>query len=265
MSCRVGVELRAIIDRRSRPRGGRPHGGELDPPGSPRGARRRILLAHPSAQLYGSDRMALESATAFVEAGWDVLVVVDSDGPLRPALESAGARVAVVPMPVLRKKLMSVPGALRFAAQMIGAARRLGGVIREFRPDVMYVNTVTIPLWLLLGRTHRCHVVCHVHEAEEGLARVVRVALTAPLTLAHLVIANSGVTKDLLVSDLPWLSERVVVVHNGVPGLPRRPLPGRLWSNRSAWSRSAASRPGRGRSLRSRLSVSCGSEESPRS
>lgn len=40
-----------------------------------------VLVVHPSAELYGSDRMTLESVRGLRDAGAAVTVVLGSDGP----------------------------------------------------------------------------------------------------------------------------------------------------------------------------------------
>jgi len=52
-----------------------------------------VLFAHPSPDLYGSDRMLLESVTAVVERGWEAVVALPADGPLAGLLRDRGARV----------------------------------------------------------------------------------------------------------------------------------------------------------------------------
>jgi hypothetical protein len=185
----------------------------VNPPRRP-----NLLLAHHSAELYGSDRMALESVRAFVAAGWDVVVVLPEPGPLLAELERSGARVVVRALPLLRKNLMSPRGALRYAVAVARALPGLVALVRRLRPDVLYVSTVTMPPWLLAGRLTRRRVLSHVHEAEEGLPRPVALALAAPLLLAHVVVANSAVTRDVVARAVPLLRRRTVVVHNGVPG-----------------------------------------------
>ena len=81
-----------------------------------------ILVAHPSPDLYGSDRQLLETIRALVDAGHRVNAALPDDGPLRPELEALGARVAIVPFTVLRKSLMSPRG-------LAGLVARSGGEI----------------------------------------------------------------------------------------------------------------------------------------
>lgn len=186
----------------------------------------RALVAHPSAELYGSDRVALESVGALVEAGCEVHTTLTTDGPLRGHLERAGSAVSVVATPVLRKALLSPGGLLRFVGETARRTPEMFRLLRRLRPDLVYVSTVTVPWWLFLARLSGARVVCHVHEAEQSVPRIVRTALAAPLLLAHVVIANSELSRSVVVDDLPWLRRRTSVIYNGVPG-PDRAAPAR--------------------------------------
>ena len=59
----------------------------------------RVLVAHPGAELYGSDRVVLESVRALAAAGCTVTVALPGHGPLVAPLERAGATVVLCPSP----------------------------------------------------------------------------------------------------------------------------------------------------------------------
>src|SRR4051794_26443005 len=178
----------------------------------------RILIVHPSAELYGSDRVALESARACREAGWHVAVTVTEPGPLVGLLEKAGCTVTVQAAPVLRKAYLSPVGLIRFAARTLRCTPAMIRLLRRSRPDVVYVSTVTVPWWLVLARMAGRRVICHVHEAEDAVPRAVRIALAAGLLLAHRVVANSQASRAIVVAAVPRLAGRTEVIYNGVPG-----------------------------------------------
>lgn len=183
-----------------------------------------MLFLHPIADLYGSDRMLLESVRATVEHGLRVTVVVPGDGPLVERLRATGAEVAFREMLVLRKALLTPAGLLQL---LRGVAKipSLVSWLRRLRPDLVYVNTITIPLWLLAARVSGLPVVSHVHEAERDVPRPVRLLMELPLVAAHRVIANSTATAKLLHEDLRPARRRIVVVMNGVAEPPRVPPP----------------------------------------
>lgn len=193
---------------------------------------RVVLMAHPSPDLYGSDRVLLGSVSGLLAAGWRVVVTVPAPGPLVPELERLGAEVAICPAPVLRKAALRPRGLITLAREVV--AGTAGGVrlLRRVRPAVVYVNTLTIPWWFVLARVTGRPVVGHVHEAEDW-APPVRWALMTPLRLARAVIANSRYTRRVLAAQAPRVAARTVVVANPVPapgevGPPAARFAGRL-------------------------------------
>ncbi|MCG2620538.1 glycosyltransferase [Arthrobacter sp. I2-34] len=186
----------------------------------------RVLVAHPSADLYGSDRVLLETVQALLERGDRVAVALPGPGPLVAELQGRGALVEYCPTPVLRRSLLSPAGLLRLSGESLRGFRAGLQVLRRYRPDALYVNTVTVPLWPLLGRLARVPTVTHVHEAERHTSRKQQLALALPLLLANSIVANSRFTADTLGHVLPALRGRARVVYNGVPG-PASPPPAR--------------------------------------
>jgi glycosyltransferase involved in cell wall biosynthesis len=178
----------------------------------------RVLVAHPGAELFGSDRMLLESVTGFVEAGGDVVVTTPAHGPLLDRIRRLGGVIEPCPTLVLRKNLLRPVGLLRLLGQSArGLVAGLRLVVRV-RPDVVYVSTLTIPLWTVIGKLTRTPVVCHVHEAESTAPRWMKRLLAAPLLLADRIIANSDFSAGVLVSAFSRLAGRTTVVYNGVAG-----------------------------------------------
>jgi len=196
-------------------------------------ARRIVLLVHPGAEMFGSDRMLLESAIALVESGSRVVVALPSRGLLDRELRTAGAEVVVIPMLVLRKVLLTPRGLPRLFRDMfrgLGAAWRLIG---SLRPDVVYVSTIIIPQWPLIARLRATRAVSHVHEAEASGNRLVNRILYAPHLASQQTLVNSRFSLETLRAALPALARRSHVVYNGVaspdePAAPRRAIDGPL-------------------------------------
>lgn len=179
----------------------------------------RVLVAHPSADLYGSDLQLVESVRGLRDAGMAVVVSVPAHGPLEALLEEAGARVVVEPVPVLRKSLLSPSGLARLTVSAPTSVVRLVRRLRASRPDVLYVNTVTVPWWILAARLARVPVLTHVHEAEQDGTLLLRRLVAAPLGLAHSVLVNSAAALDAA-AIVPGVRRRATIVHNGFPGPP---------------------------------------------
>jgi len=184
-----------------------------------------LLIATPSCDVYGSDLQMLESVRAARGAGWRVVVTAAAGGPLADRLDSLGAELRLLPAPVLRRADASLLGVAGLA---IRAARALPGMVRlvrDVRPDVVLVNTITLPLWPVVVRAARQPLVVHVHEAEDKDPRMVRRVMALPLRLADVVLMNSRTTLESHCEVVPALRRRATVVHNGVEAPTAPPHP----------------------------------------
>lgn len=179
--------------------------------------RRSFLLVHPGAELYGSDRVFLESVAALLPAA-EVVVALPQDGPLTVELRRLGVRVVRCRMPVLRKAVLRPAGFARLVGDAVAGLVPALRLIRRYGTDGVVVNTTILPWWLLLARLGRRPLVCHVHEAEwpgpAGLQRL----LLRPLRGARTVVANSRFTSDVLLDLVPGLTGRLAVLANPVAG-----------------------------------------------
>jgi len=194
---------------------------------------RTVLVVHPGAEMFGSDRMLLESVIGFVESGARVVVALPARGMLDVELRRAGAEVVIIPMLVLRKVLLSFRGLPTLFRDMFRGLRASWRLISRVRPDVVYVSTIIIPQWPLVARLRGIRAVSHVHEAEASGNRLVNALLYLPHLAAHRTLVNSRFSLDTISHALPALTRRSVVVYNGVaspegPAAPRDSLDGPL-------------------------------------
>lgn len=159
--------------------------------------------------------MFLGALRAVAASGADVEVVVPESGPLVEYLESAGLRVVTHDFPVLRKALLRPRALVGLAVSTPASLTALVRRVRRSDPDVVYVNTVTLPHWVAAARLARRPVVCHVREAEDQAHRLLQRGLAAPLLACTRIITNSAHTREHLVSHWRSLAGRIDVVHNG--------------------------------------------------
>ncbi|WP_010533405.1 glycosyltransferase [Brachybacterium squillarum] len=191
------------------------------------GRPRTVLVVHPGGEMFGSDRMMLETVTGLTGAGHPVEVLLPEGGPLVAELEAVGARVTVAPVLVLRKSLLKPRGWPRLLSLAVRGGVAGWRLLRRHRPDAVYVSTITLPQWPLLARLAGARAITHVHEAESSAPRVVRTGLYLPHLAATGVAVNSEVARRTLASALPRLARRAEVIHNGVasPDEPPPPRP----------------------------------------
>lgn len=181
------------------------------------------LLVHPGAELFGADRMLLESAVAVKESGMDCLVALPGEGPLIDALQNEGIQTVLIPMLVLRKALLHPRNWFHFAKIALRGLRSSWKLISQTKPDCMYVSTVTLPQWPVIGKMRGVHSITHIHEAEGSAGRWVNMAIYLPHMASPTVLVNSRFSLGILERSLPSLATRTKVVNNGVAGPPTTP------------------------------------------
>lgn len=184
-----------------------------------------ILIANPSADVYGSDLQMLESVRAMAEHDVHVTVTMPNDGELVPRLREVGADITFLSFPVLRRASRSPLSFGRMAVEAAWSLPRLISYLRHTRPDVLYVNTITLPWWLLAGRLAGVHTVVHLHEAETKDGRRIRQALMLPVRLADAVIVISQSALGAMCDVAPALRKKAELIYNGVPFPPSDPTP----------------------------------------
>jgi len=162
----------------------------------------------------------LESVAALSEAGWRVVVTLPVPGPLVALIAERGGEVSLCPSPVLRKSAMRPAGFVRLGTHAVRSVLPGNRLLRRLAPDLVYVSTMTLPLWLLLGRLRRTPVLTHVHEAERSVPWPVRRLLALPLLASTSIVTNSQFSARVLRSSFAGLARRTTVIYNAVPGPP---------------------------------------------
>jgi glycosyltransferase involved in cell wall biosynthesis len=130
-------------------------------------------------------------------------------------------------MPVLRKSALTPRGLAGLARDGLRGLWPAWRLVRRSGTAGVYVSTVTIPSWSVIGRLAGRRVTLHVHEAESAAPGLLRRVLAAPAVLASEVLVNSRYSRDVLGASAPRVAARAVVVLNGVTGpsdaVPPRP------------------------------------------
>lgn len=175
-----------------------------------------VVLASPSLEAYGSDLQLLQSAAGLRSHGWRVVVAAPAHGRLAEKFTQLGAEVEITDFPVLRRSSASITGLITLCFAALLAVPRMVRLLRRTRASVLYVNTVTLPWWIAVGRLTGVPTICHVHEAEARDSRTLRRIMNLPLLLAHRTVANSQTTRDVILEAVPALRRRLVLLHNGV-------------------------------------------------
>lgn len=153
----------------------------------------------------------------------DLLVALAEDGPLVSALKAEGIETVTIPMLVLRKALLRPRSWMKLVRGAVSGLVAAWSLITDIEPDSLYVSTVTLPQWPLVGAFRRIPIISHVHEAEGAASRWVNLAIYLPHLVSKVVLVNSEFALQTIRRSLPKLADQAEVVANGVVGPPAVP------------------------------------------
>lgn len=187
-----------------------------------------MLVLTPSAELYGSDR-ALETVLGALSDRLDIAVLAASDGPLVERLRRLASVEVTADWALRRRQFSSVSSVASWVRAMGSTLRRIRRMHRRRPFDVVYVNTVAVPLvaglrWAAPG----AKVVVHMREMPQASDRSNRIYLQAMARGQTRFICNSAATASFLRRFAsPW---RLTIIPDAVaPIVPpdRAPRSGR--------------------------------------
>ena len=178
----------------------------------------KILFIHHLADVYGSSKSLLRLCGGLVADGHEVMVALKEDGPLREALNRAGARTElVVSIPVLHRNRLTSPA--RFAS-LVGDAfrchRALSQLVAAYRPDLMHTNTGTIlPIPGMVARSAGIPHIQHIRESFLGFGLLWPPYRTWLVRYADKIACISHFMASMFTAAQQ--ASKTVVVHNGIP------------------------------------------------
>jgi glycosyltransferase involved in cell wall biosynthesis len=173
-----------------------------------------ILAIHQGHELYGSDRVFLQTLEAVHRRHPTsrLTIVLPRDGPLADEIRRRYGKVRIDDqLAVLRRCELQRMG-LRWLARLARGVRRAHRQMAAH--DVVLINTVTIADYLIASRFSSTPAVVHVHELVTGLERPFYGLLLGFSSAAFMVISRAA-----LHSFPGLLRRRTRVIHNGVAGV----------------------------------------------
>jgi glycosyltransferase involved in cell wall biosynthesis len=173
----------------------------------------KMIFVGASGDRYGADAVLRSLAAHFQRAGVATTLLLPEEGPGRIEAEADGLDVSVTPTVVLRKADLNARGLLRTGIHALPRLLAHTRTIRAHEPNVVWVNTITLPLWMIAARLARRPVICHTHEIVGGSISLRRV-LYSTLFLADRVVTVSQAARADIVDSYPSLAERVAVALN---------------------------------------------------
>ena len=172
-----------------------------------------ILFLQSSAERYGADRQLLALASGLDRQRFTPVAVLPERGELAALLEDAGVEVATADLAILRRAELGPRSAWRILRSDLS---ELEALARERGAALVHSNTSVIVSGQGLADRIGVPHVLHVREIYP------RVPLAWPLWRRRLLAADRLLCVSRAVAAQFPASERVAVVHDGLPRVPSR-------------------------------------------
>ena len=130
--------------------------------------KKNFLLIHSSNDLYGASKIFLQLIDLFLSNGFNVYVVLPSEGPLDVFLNKKDITVSYDELGVLRKKYLNPLGLINRLVANIKAIKFLSKYIKDHSIDLVYTNTSTILCGGIAAKKNGVPSLFHVHEIPTG-------------------------------------------------------------------------------------------------
>ena len=183
--------------------------------------RRRLLIVHSSAELYGSDKSLLDFVVR-KSSEFKITVVLPESGILIRYLEQAGSAVAVGEICKIQRSMMSPIGVLRTIIVLFRAIRFLGKLHLDDRFELVYSNNLAILGGGICAYIWGIPHVWHVREILDQSILVSTLFRSIVRALSTSVICNSNQTLEWISKKRSEsLNNKYVAIWNGYDSMER--------------------------------------------
>jgi glycosyltransferase involved in cell wall biosynthesis len=163
--------------------------------------KKRVLVIHQSAELYGSDRSLLDLMAGADLRATEFVVCLPEDGPLRAELEKANIETHITGVIKISRKQFTAAGLASLPWEIAKALRGISSVVAGRTIDAVYSNTVAVFAGALWAKTHGKPHIWHIREIIKKPALVSSIFKFAVNRLSNGVICNSHETAKWISGD----------------------------------------------------------------
>lgn len=175
---------------------------------------KRILYLHAGAELYGADRVLLALIAGLDKTKYEAHVILPGEGELVAALQEAGAKVEILPYPILRRQYFHIKGIAEYILAYQKYAKEIAGYAKEHDIDLIHNNTAAVLEGIYVSRKIQKPLLWHIHEIIISPKIIYRFIAFCLKRYADKVICVSHAVKEHYKKIVG--EERLAVIYNGV-------------------------------------------------
>jgi glycosyltransferase involved in cell wall biosynthesis len=189
------------------------------------GERTTIAVFHPSAELYGADRILVNALKA-VPINIYKKVYLFREGPLRKLIEDSVENAAVIirpDMPVIYRKIFTPLGIIKFIKEWVMFLFFLRKENQRHKFSSGYVNTLSCSFLLPLLWMLRIKRFVHVHEIIDSPRIVGSITAWISQLFANKIVCVSNAVLLGLKRYVKKIEQKGIVIHNGINAISVNP------------------------------------------
>jgi glycosyltransferase involved in cell wall biosynthesis len=187
--------------------------------------KKTIAVFHPSAELYGADRILVNALKAIPETVYKK-VYLFREGTLRGLLEKEVENVEVIirtDMPVIYRKIFTPFGIVKFIKELTGFLFFLRIENQKNQFSSAYVNTLSCSFLLPLLWGLRIKRYIHVHEIIDSPKTIGLVTALISHLFANNIVCVSNAVLLGLKRYVKRIEQKGIVLHNGIGAISVKP------------------------------------------
>lgn len=179
---------------------------------------KKIAVFHPSAELYGADRIMVLATKALKQ--YQPIIYLPKNGDLCELIrqEIPNAEIKIVSnMPIISRALFSISGIVKTAKKYIQFKQFIQKENKAYQFHKIYVNTLACSILLPAFKELNSQIITHVHEILENPKIVAKLTARLAFKYSHTVISVSKAVQDNLHHLTSSKYTNSIIVHNGIP------------------------------------------------
>jgi len=175
---------------------------------------KNILIVNQSAELYGADKAILELIENYPQ-GYNPIVVLHEEGPLKELLEKKGIEVVKCSVIKVKRGILTPRFFLQLPFEVLKSFLTIKKHLKGRKIDLIHSNATSVFIGAFYAYFFRIKHLWHVHEIIIHPKKVSEAYPKIVNFLSDHVIFNSLATAKHFLSICPKLEKKSCIIHNG--------------------------------------------------
>lgn len=175
---------------------------------------KNVLIVNQSAELYGADKAILELIENY-PAGYNPIVAVHHEGPLKDLLEARGIKVILTSVIKVKRGILSPLFFLRLPFEVFGSFRKIKKSLGPIEIDLVHSNAISVFIGAFYARFFRKPHLWHVHEIIEHPQLLAKAYPKIVYFFSDTIVFNSKATFAQFEKIKPKVGRKADIIYNG--------------------------------------------------